>query len=121
MDLSLLVPKLVHAGRAGDLYAILIGASPYSVTESDSGRAESGEVANAEEYQALLRNHQLWTLASHHLDFVTKYGDTQSGVWEGGKYISPFPIEFAQWVENGCPGLSETSLMRYLSVHPLTE
>jgi hypothetical protein len=121
MDFSLLIPKLVQAGRAGDLYAILIGASPYSVPESESGRDESGDVTNADDYQTLFRNHQLWTLASHHLAFVAKYGERESGVWDGGKYLSPFPIEFGQWVENGCPGLCEASLLRYLAVHPLSE
>lgn len=121
MDFSLLVPKLVQAGRAGDLRAILVGISPYCLPESDSGRAESGEVGSAEEYQALLRNHQLWSLAIHHLEFVAIYGENQSGAWHGDKYLSPFPGEFAQWIENGCPGLSEASLICYLDVHPLIE
>lgn len=112
-----LIRQLVIHGRAHDLHSLLLGISPYCRFASPYERTIQSEAILPKEEQDKLR--LLWTLAIHHLEFMTKYGLDLQEVREGSVWHFAHSREFDEWLRAGTPGLSEEALCAYLRDHPL--
>lgn len=106
MTKSELITKIVAAGRAADLRAIMEGESSYTDESSDGAPRD----------QVLGR---LWTIALYHLEFVAEFGNRSEGLMKNGKWLSPFPKEFSEWLDAGSPGISANDLEKYLHDNPI--
>lgn len=103
-----IVKQLIASGGAVDLHNLLMGVSPYC--------RKHVETATLDE-----REHELWTLAIHHLLFVIRFGRNSGGEWEDEIYHSAYLDEFQKWLYSGAPGLVEDDLNAYLHDHPIAQ
>lgn len=106
MNKTELIARIVDAGHASDILLLLEGESPYT-SEAFEGAPEGRELA------------KLWTIAHYHLRFVAEFGNRTDTIMKDGKWLSAFPVEFAEWLKAGAPGIASSELDRYLCDHPL--
>lgn len=98
--------RLVSAGKAGDVLALMEGDSPYTTEVSEGAPVD----------RALGR---IWMGALHHLRFVAEFGQNAKPQIKDGRAESPFPDLFEEWLEADAPGIGEADLDSYLRDHPI--
>lgn len=101
-----MIQKIMDAGRAGDLLLLLEGESPYSES-ANAGFTFDRHLSS------------LCVIATYHLRFVSEFGNRTDTVKKDGKWLSPFPEKFAEWVSSGAPGITASELESYLQAYPL--
>ena len=101
-----MIQRILDAGRANDLLLLLEGESPHSES-TISGFPLDRHLSS------------LCVIATYHLRFVAEFGNRIDTVKKDGKWLSPFPEKFAEWVSSGAPGITTNELESYLKAHPL--
>lgn len=100
------IARVVDAGRASDILLLLEGESEYTSAEFEGAPADR-ELA------------KLWTIVHYHLRFVAEFGNCPETIMKDGKWLSPFPDEFSEWLKIGAPGIAKSELDNYLYDHPV--
>ena len=98
--------QIMAAKRYAALYEIVVGISKFNIKE------ESSQDMTDDEQHA-------WQLTIHHLEFLSKYGDSSPMVEINGRTWFAHPEEFEAWLELGAPGVSLSELRGYLADCPL--
>jgi hypothetical protein len=95
-----LIRMLMERGRYADLYELMMGVSKYNVC--------------MESFRSMLPDEErAWQMASHHLEFLSKYGQ-RDWVEENGKRYFSYPEEFEKWLDFGAPCIEMQELYAYL-------
>ena len=101
-----LLRALMAARRYADLYELVVGISKYNIASVSSRRMTSEE-------------ERAWQMTMHHLDFLSKYGDSASFIEINRRKWFAYPEEFGKWLELGAPGITIAELHAYLEAVPL--
>lgn len=96
----------MHAGRAQDLFELVAGISPFTIS-SIAVEPMSPEVV------------KLWQLTMTHLQFVARLGLNKNEAQEGKRWWFAYPEEFELWLKEGAPGVSVEELLAYINERPL--
>ncbi|WP_139199131.1 hypothetical protein [Pseudomonas panipatensis] len=100
------IKALISFGRVQDVLAFVEGDSIY-ISAASEGAPQSPELR------------RIWIMVVHHLRFISEFGNTPDKKFKDGKYLSPYPEEFEQWLDEGVPGIAEEDIQRYLEQNPL--
>ncbi len=98
--------QIMAAKRYAALHELVVGISKYSIAEEPSKDMNNDEQC-------------AWQLTMHHLEFLSKYGDSSPMVEINGRKWFAHPEEFDGWLELGAPGVSLDELRAYLDDCPL--
>jgi hypothetical protein len=88
---------LMDNGLARDVLELIEGESEFTSDES-SGVPDHPDLK------------KLWVISVHHLRFVVEFGQGETSAVKGGKFRTPFPREFEQWLQAGAPGVASADV-----------
>ncbi|OOG61644.1 hypothetical protein B0E46_16995 [Rhodanobacter sp. B04] len=94
-------------GKTKELRDLLFGLSPYNDKTAREPAAELPSIALT----------KLVNTARNHLDFVCKFGEQADHVIKGRKHHFAHKEQFAHWLAEDAPGVSESELDRLLKAH----
>ncbi|MGK5060462.1 hypothetical protein ACQ4WY_26355 [Janthinobacterium sp. LB2P49] len=98
--------QVMAAKRYAALYEIVVGISKYN-------KGEESPIDMSEYEQSA------WQLVIHHLEYLSKYGDSTPMVEVNGRKWFAHPEQFEIWLELGAPGVALDELQSYLDDFPI--
>jgi hypothetical protein len=92
--------------RISDLIRLMEGESEFS-SDSECNIPESRDELYA------------YNMALQHVRFVERYGLDANHVVAEGKTYESYPGYFQDWLNNGCKGIEESEIEKYLKTKPI--